>query len=65
MNDDDDDEEDLTKEGLRIASSTAYKAHSWRGDHPMKSSNYFEHEAKAGKKRLDDQQQQQISMPFR
>ncbi len=32
-----------------MASSTAYKAHSWRGDHPMKGassvgSKYFEHE---------------------
>ena len=32
---------------FRMASSTAYKAHSWRGDHPMKpqpAGKYFEHE---------------------
>ena len=29
-------------ETLRIASSTANKAHSWRGDHPMKSGAYFQ-----------------------
>ena len=30
-------------ETLRIASSTANKAHSWRGDHPMKSgAGYFQ-----------------------
>ena len=31
---------------FRMASSTAYKAHSWRGDHPMKPQpgKYFEHE---------------------
>ena len=29
-------------ETLRIATSTANKAHSWRGDHPMKSGQYFQ-----------------------
>merc|ERR1712077_43064 len=27
---------------IRIATSTANKAHSWRGDHPMKSGTYFQ-----------------------
>ena len=26
--------------------STASKSHSWRGDHPMKSNHYFQHESK-------------------
>ena len=30
-----------TPENIRIATSTANKAHSWRGDHPMKSGAYF------------------------
>ena len=31
---------------FRMASSTAYNANSWRGDHPMKpqAGKYFEHE---------------------
>jgi hypothetical protein len=32
-----DEEEERTNRHLRIASSNAGKAHSWRGDHPMKS----------------------------
>ena len=51
---------------LRIASSTAHKAHSWRGDHPMKTTNFFHsspHEDHNNNSGAAQQQRQSASGP--